>query len=79
MHIGNRIEEIFRSQGRNVKWFAEKLCYDRRNIYKIFQKESIDTTLLKKISLLLNHNFFQNLAEEIENDSEQNGDKTRIS
>lgn len=78
MHIGKHIEKIFRNQGRSVKWFAERLCYDRRNVYKIFQKESIDTTLLKKISLLLNHNFFQDLAEERENDCEQNSDKTRI-
>ena len=64
MYIGKHIEKIFREQGRSVKWFAEKLCYDRRNIYKIFRKESIDTALLKKISILLNHNFFKDLAEE---------------
>ena len=64
MHIGKHIEKIFREQGRSVKWFAENLCYDRRNIYKIFHKESIDTALLKKISILLNHNFFIDLAEE---------------
>ena len=64
MHIGQHIEKIFREQGRSVKWLAEKLSYDRRNIYKIFRKESIDTALLQKISILLNHNFFKDLAEE---------------
>ena len=78
MHIGQHIEKIFREQGRSVKWFAEKLSYDRRNIYKIFRKESIDTALLQKISILLNHNFFKDLAEEkLPTICEQIGDSLR--
>lgn len=64
MHIGKHIEEVFREQGRKVSWFAEKLSCDRRNVYKIFERESIDTALLSKISTILNHNFLQDLAEE---------------
>ena len=64
MHIGKHIEVVFREQGRKVSCFAEKLCCDRRNVYKIFERESIDTALLSKISTILNHNFLQDLAEE---------------
>lgn len=69
MHIGKHIEQVFRDQGRSVKWFADKLCYDRRNIYKIVKRESVDTDLLKKISVLLDHNFFNDIMEEDDTDS----------
>ena len=58
VHIGRVIEQILHEQGRTVTWFAETLSYDRSNIYKIFRKKGIDTTLLMRISLILNYNFF---------------------
>ena len=57
-HIGKLIEDVVRSQRWPIKEFASKLNTDRRNIYNIFNRESIDTSLLMKISELLNHNFF---------------------
>ena len=65
MHIGKHIETVFREQGRKVSWFAENLYCDRRNIYKIFERESIDTALLARISILLGHNFLQDLSDEL--------------
>ena len=56
-HIGKLIEDVVRSQRWPIKEFASKLNTDRRNIYNIFNRESIDTSLLMKISELLNHNF----------------------
>lgn len=44
-------------QERSVSWFARKLSCDRSNVYRLFQKENIDTGLLTRISLLLNHDF----------------------
>lgn len=59
VHIGNLIEQELRKQERTVTWFASKLHCDRTNIYKIFKKQSIDTSLLEQISAILQHNFFQ--------------------
>lgn len=66
------VEEIFRqfkakNRGCNVTWFAAQLNCDRRNIYDIFQRPTIDTQLLARICLVLNHNFFQDLSDLIEN------------
>lgn len=58
VHVGNLIEQELRNQERSVTWFANKLHCDRTNIYKIFKKQSIDTQLLEKISIILNRNFF---------------------
>lgn len=65
MHIGQQIEKIFREQGRKVSWFADKLCCDRRNVYKIFERESIDTALLVRISIVLDHDFLKDLSDKL--------------
>ena len=58
VHIGSLIEQELRRQERSVSWFARKLYCDRTNVYKIFKKQSIDTQLLEQISIILQHNFF---------------------
>ena len=59
IHIGSIIKEKFDELGLSVSWFAKELCCDRTNVYSIFKRESIDTSLLVKISLILNHDFFK--------------------
>lgn len=59
IHIGQLIEEELHRQERSVTWFANKLYCDRTNVYKIFKKQSIDTELLLRVSLILNNDFFQ--------------------
>ena len=59
MHIGNLIKQQLEEQGRSVVWFARKLSYSRTNVYKIFEKPSIDTNLLLRISSILNYDFFK--------------------
>lgn len=67
IHIGKKIEDEVRHQERTVSWFARKLYCNRQNIYDIFKRESIDTTLLRRISEILEHNFFKDLSEDIDN------------
>ena len=67
IHIGNIIKKQFDAQGSTVSWFAKQLCCDRTNIYSIFKRESIDTALLEKISVILNHDFFKYYSEDIKN------------
>lgn len=63
--IGILIKEELERQERSISWFARKLSCDRSNVYRLFQKENIDTGLLTRISLLLNHDFFADLSEKI--------------
>lgn len=67
MHIGHCIKEVFDSMPRRctVVWFANQLCCERRNIYSIFNRENIDTALLIRISLILKHNFFNDIARDL--------------
>ena len=63
--IGYLIKEELNKQERSISWFARKLSCDRPNIYRLFQKESIDTNLLTRISILLKHDFFSDLSENV--------------
>ena len=60
--IGQSIRAEFERQGHSVVWFAQQLCCDRTNIYRIFARDSIDTELLIRISVILKHNFFVEIS-----------------
>ncbi|NBH89891.1 hypothetical protein [Parabacteroides distasonis] len=68
IHIGQLIEHTLRDQGHTITWFATQLCCTRPNVYKIFDKESIDTYLLWRISCILRHDFFRDLSEAVKTD-----------
>ena len=65
MHIGQLIKEELESQGKTVVWFAKELSYSRTNVYKIFEKSSIDTNVLFRISCILHFNFFELYADSL--------------
>ncbi|MDE5856914.1 MAG: XRE family transcriptional regulator [Muribaculaceae bacterium] len=56
--IGKIIQDELRRQERSVTWFSRKIHCDRRNVYDIFQRSSIDTDLLLLISRVLNVDLF---------------------
>ena len=59
IHIGELIRNQLFLQERSGAWLARKINTTSSNISKILNKEHIDTELLMKISVALNHNFFQ--------------------
>ena len=63
--IGTIIREELERQERTVTWFARKLSCDRSNVYRLFQKHSIDTALLSRISVVLGRDFFSELSENL--------------
>lgn len=66
VHIGMMIELELRAQERTVSWLARKLCCNRQNVHDIFRRESIDTSLLSRISAALGHDFFKDLSDDIQ-------------
>lgn len=67
MHIGARIREVLMQKSREytVTWLAKQLNCHRVNIYDIFNRSTIDTELLRRISLVLGHDFFQDLSDDL--------------
>lgn len=58
-HIGQKIKNVVKDKGLSVSEFGRRIFTHRRNVYDIFERESIDTSLLEKISKVLDYNFFQ--------------------
>lgn len=57
------IEAELRRQERTVTWFARQLHCDRRNVYDVFHRSSIDTSMLLRICLILKTDFFAALTD----------------
>ena len=64
MHIGQLIKQGLEDQGRTVVWFARRMSYSRTNIYKIFERPSIDADVLMRISIVLGVDFFRYYSED---------------
>ncbi|WP_294749125.1 XRE family transcriptional regulator [uncultured Prevotella sp.] len=43
---------------------AKEIECERTNVYNIFERESINTGLLQKFSIILKHDFFKELSED---------------
>lgn len=66
MHIGNQIKMKMKEKKKSVVWLANELGYSRINIYKIFDKRSIDSNILLRISTILDFDFLSLYTEELE-------------
>ena len=64
MHIGQRIKEVMAKKKVSVIAIAKEIECERTNVYNIFERESINTNLLQKFSIILKHDFFKELSEE---------------
>ena len=67
LHIGQMVERELRQQRRSVAWFASQLFCDRTNAYKLLKRRNIDIEQLIRISVILDHNFFDEIASSIGN------------
>ena len=58
IHIGNLIRDELHRQGRTNQWLADQLSVERSTVQRLFNKPSIDTLLLLRISKILNKDMF---------------------
>lgn len=64
-HIGSCIKQHLHDKGLSGAWLATRLGCDRTNIYKLFRKQSIDTSLLLRISIIVDNDFFVLFSERL--------------
>lgn len=67
IHIGNHIQQRLQHDGRTIKWFSEQLKCDRRNVYNIFRKSSLNTEQLYRICEILHYDFFVLYSQQLTN------------
>ena len=69
INIGHEIHQELQRQGRTVVWLSQQLGTSRMACYRIFDCYSIDTQLLRRISILLGRDFFKLYSESLTSDA----------
>lgn len=64
IHIGTIIRAQLTKKNLSVLWLASQLGIKRPNCYRILRAGSLQTDLLLRISLVLNHDFFSYFSNE---------------
>ncbi len=67
MHVGKRIKEVMEEQGRSASWLASKIPCERTNMYDVFKRKDLSVGLLYKVSVILDHDFFLEISDELRN------------
>jgi hypothetical protein len=65
IHIGKRIQEVWKQSGMKGVTFAKTISLDRQMIYNIFKRETIDTGLLERVSKALQYDFFSEYSQRL--------------
>ena len=63
LHIGQLIKAVFDDSKMSISEFARQIHLERSTIYGIFERPSIDSILLARISLVLKHNFLSDIEQ----------------
>ncbi len=66
VNIGELIHEKVAERGLSVTLLAKRLNCSRTNVYKIFDRRTIDTGTLFRISIALGFDFFGILSHELQ-------------
>ena len=70
IHIGNLIRDELRHQGHTNQWLADQLSVERCTIQRLFNKPSIDTQQLLRISKILDKDMFVYYSQTLKNVSD---------
>jgi hypothetical protein len=63
IHIGKKIKEVAKKLKVGPTKLGDIIGMSRDGVYKVYRKDYIDTTLLRKFSEALKHDFFKDLSE----------------
>ena len=63
LHIGQMIKAVFDESGMTVSEFARQIHLERSTVYSLFERQSVDSIQLAKISLVLKHNFLSDIEQ----------------
>ena len=65
INIGTHIRKKIDEQQQTIVWFSKQLCCSRTNVYKILNKNSIDTNELIRMTMDVNWENVYRSREEI--------------
>jgi hypothetical protein len=59
LHIEVKIQQYLTIEDRSISWLCKKMHWQRTKWYRFMNNGLIEVNDLRKISILLNHDFFQ--------------------
>jgi len=65
MNIGQRVKEVLFEQKHSAMWLANQLECERTNVYDIFKRQDMNVGLLMRLSVILKHDFFKELSNQL--------------
>jgi predicted transcriptional regulator len=63
VHRGEIVEKKVRESGYSITRLADKMGKSRRHMYNIFENYKVDFETIRKIGLIINHDFSQEFKE----------------
>lgn len=63
--IGQIIKQVVESKHLTHTQFADMICHSRSTVYSIYERDTIDSGLLARISEALHYNFFEELGHKV--------------
>lgn len=61
--IGEIIQEVMKRKGKSASWLAREIPCERTNVYDIFRRKDINIRLLERLSVILEHDFFEEISK----------------
>lgn len=58
IHFGKMISTELRKQRYSVAWFAKEMGSDRSNMYRLLERQHLNSEFILRAGKLLNHDFF---------------------
>ena len=58
IHFGKMIHTELRRQRYSVSWFAKEMGSDRSNMYKLLERQHLNSEFILRAGKLLDHDFF---------------------
>ncbi|MBQ9417592.1 MAG: helix-turn-helix transcriptional regulator [Bacteroidales bacterium] len=65
VHIGNLVRQALRQSGHTNQWLADQMGMDRSTLQRLFNKPSIDTQQLFRLSRILGCDLFRHYSERL--------------
>lgn len=73
VHLGHLIQEKVNKSGYTITEFADLIGLSRPAVYQLFKKQSVDSDLLVRISVVLKENFAKSIYQVIEKELHHSG------
>ncbi len=65
IHVGSLIRAELSRQNHTVTWLSDQLNIRRPNCYRILQAQSLHTSILERVSIVMHHDFFADFSREL--------------